>query len=96
MEDQQDELLAEQEKVLENMAEENRQLFDALGIDGSELVDALHDKSRFESEEEWAALERQREALEKAIDARLQAARKSKKPTQAKPSHIQGHWIFVR
>ena len=72
-----------------------RQLFDAIGIDGSELVNALHDKDRF-SNEEWAALQRQREILEKAIDDRILAAKKSKKPTQAKPSHIQGHWIFVR
>jgi hypothetical protein len=95
MEDHLDELLAEQEKTLECMAEENRQLFNALDIDGAELVDALHDKGRFEPNE-WGALQRQREALEKAIDARLLAARKSKKPTQTKPSHIQGHWIFVR
>jgi hypothetical protein len=95
MEDHLDELLADQEKTLESMAEENRQLFNTLGIEGEELVNVLHDKSRF-SDEEWAALQRQRETLEKAIDERLQAARKSKKPTQAKPSHIQGHWIFVR
>ena len=95
MEDHHDNLLAEQEKILESMEEENRQLFNAIGIDGSELVDALQDKDRFGAEE-WAALQRQRQMLEKAIDTRLQAARKSKKPTQTKPSNIQGHWIFVR
>lgn len=95
MEDQQDNLLAEQEKELATMEEENRQLFESLGIDGGELVDALQDTSRFTSEE-WTALQRQRDTLEKAIDDRLQAARKSKKPTQTKPSQIQGHWIFVR
>ena len=95
MEDHLDELLADQEKTLKCMAEENRQLFDAIGMDGAEFVSALHDQDRFEPEE-WAALQRQRETLEKTIDAKLQAARKSKKPTQTKPSHIQGHWIFVR
>ncbi len=95
MEDQHDELLAEQEKVLAAMEEENRKLFTSLGIDGTELVNTLHDIDRFEPEE-WSALQRQRETLEKAIDARLQAARTKKKPTQTTPAHVQGHWIFVR
>ncbi len=95
MEDHHDELLAEQDKELEKIEEENRQLFESLGISGDELVNALHDPGRFKHEE-WAVLQRQRDVLEKAIDARLLAARKSKKPTQTKPSHIQGHWIFVK
>ena len=90
-----DELLEDQKKTLERMEEENRRLFDALGVDAAELINALHDKTKFTAEE-WAALQRHREILEKAIESRLQAARKSKKPTQTKPSQIQGHWIFVR
>ena len=95
MEDHSDGLLAEQEKILKCMEEENRQLFDAIGMSAEEFVNALQDKDRFEPEQ-WASLQRQREILEKAIDARIQAAKKSKKPTQEKLSNIQGHWIFVR
>jgi predicted phage gp36 major capsid-like protein len=95
MEDQHEELLAEQEKSLEKMEEENRQLFEALGIEGAELMTALQDQNRF-TPEEWASLQRNREILEKAIDARILAAKTSKKPKKAQPSHIQGHWIFVR
>lgn len=95
MEDHRDELLAAQEKELATIEEENRKLFDSLGMDGASLVGALNDIDRFQPEE-WAALQRQRETLEKAIDGRIQAAKTSKKPTQTKPEQIQGHWIFVR
>lgn len=95
MEDHSDDLLSEQEKILKCMEEENRQLFDAIGMSAEEFAKALHDKDRF-APEEWASLQRQREILEKAIDARIQAAKKSKKPKQEKPANIQGHWIFVR
>lgn len=95
MEDQHDSLIKEQEKILQKMEEENRQLSEALGIETKELVKALNDQSKFTSEE-WSSLQRNREALEKAIDAKLLEARKSKKPKKAQPPQIKGHWIFVR
>ena len=94
MEESSQELL-EQEKILKEMVEKNRLLLDTIGISKEDLTDALSDRGRYTAEE-WAALQRHREVLEKAIDDRIQAAKKSRKPTQAKPSDIQGHWIFVR
>ena len=87
--------LLEQEKILKEMAEKNRLLLNAIGVSEEELTSVLSDSNRY-TPEEWAALQRHRELLEKTIDNRIQAAKKSKKPTQAKPSEIQGHWIFVR
>lgn len=88
--------LLEQEKILKEMAEKNRLLLDALEMDEEEVDATLSDRSRYTSEE-WTALQQHRELLEKAVDKRIEAAKKTaKKPTQAKPSEIQGHWIFVR
>jgi hypothetical protein len=87
--------LLEQEKLLKEMVEKNRLLLEALEMDEAELDKALSDQSQY-TPEEWAALQRHREQLEKAVDRRIQAAKTVKKPTQAKPSEIQGHWIFVR
>jgi hypothetical protein len=87
--------LLEQEKVLEEIGEKNRLLLDAIGASEGEIEEILSDRSRY-TQEEWSALQRHRELLEKAIDDRIYAAKKSRKPTQAKPSDIQGHWIFVR
>ena len=88
--------LQEQEKLLKEMVEKNRLLLEALEMDEEKLDDALSDRSRYTSEE-WKALQHHRERLEKAVDDRIEAAKKAKKrPSQAKPSEIQGHWIFVR
>ena len=95
MDEPQSDVLEEQEKALRKMEEETRQVFNAIGIDEVDLLGALRDKSRF-TPEEWAALQRNREALEKAIDKRIENAKKAKKPTTTDPSRVQGHWIFVR
>lgn len=88
--------LLEQEKLLKEMVEKNRLLLEALEMDEKKLDEVLSDRSRYTTEE-WTALQNHRERLEKAVDDRILAAKtKSKKPTQAKPSEIQGHWIFVR
>jgi hypothetical protein len=95
MEEQYNDLLEEQEKELQRIDEEARVLFQSLGVDEVEILKVLRDKSRF-TPEEWASLQRKREALEKAIDARIQASKLTAKPTQAKSADIQGHWLFVR
>ena len=95
MEEQYEELLENQEMTLQRMDEETRLLFHELEVDETDLLRLLRDKTRFD-DEEWSTMQRHREALEKAIDTRIHAAKKSKKTAQAKASEIQGHWIFVR
>lgn len=94
MEETCDELL-KQEELLSEMVEKNRVLLEALEMSEEELTDLLSDQSRH-SPEAWAALQRNRKLLEKAVDERIEAAKKKPKITQAKPAEIQGHWIFVR
>jgi len=96
MEKTDEQLLAQQKKVLEQMAEERRQLFQDLGVSESELLEALKDKRRF-SPKTWELLQKRRKALEETIDKNIQAAgepKNAQKPSS--PPQISGHWIHVK
>jgi len=93
MEHTEEDLIAQQEQTIERMKEEQRQLFDELGISESALLDALRDKSRF-TPETWKKLQAKRRELEDLIDRHIQA--NAPKPIKRRdPANIKGHWIKV-
>jgi DNA-binding transcriptional MerR regulator len=74
------------------MAEQNRQLFQSLGISPEDLSRFLNDPKRF-SPETWEFLQKKREELEKQIDAKIQGMNQSTKKQAQNP---KGHWLFVK
>lgn len=74
------------------IAEENRQLFQNLGITQEDLSQFLQDPKKF-SPETWEFLQKKREELEKQIDAKIQAMNSSTKKESDSP---KGHWLFVK
>ena len=93
MEQTGEDLIAQQEQTIERMKEEQRQLFDELGISESALLDALHDKSRF-TPETWKKLQAKRRELEDLIGRHIQV-NVSKPIKRREPANIKGHWIKV-
>jgi len=96
MEDFHKTLLQEQAKILEKMAEENRILFDSLGISEKDFLEAVRDKRNF-TPVIWKKLQEKREELEQLIDDKIKAANTQKEnKTTASNTPIKGHWICVK
>jgi hypothetical protein len=72
MEENEKTILNQQEKTLEQMAEERRQLFESLGVSESNLLDALKDKRNF-SPETWELMQQKRQELEEILDKKIGA-----------------------
>ncbi len=96
MEEQEKTILDQQEKALEKMAEERRQLFESLGVSESKLIDALKDKRNF-SPETWKLMQQKRQELEELLDKKIGASSQPKEEKKLhSPPRIDGHWIHVR
>ena len=95
MEEQEKTILDQQEKALEKMAEERRQLFESLGVSESKLIDALKDKRNF-SPETWKLMQQKRQELEELLDKKIAATQPKKEKKLHSPPRIDGHWIHVR
>jgi len=87
--------ILDQQKDLERMAEERRQLFENLGVSESKLLDALKDKSNF-SPEMWELMQKKRQELEELLDKKIASTQPKKEKKLQSPPRIDGHWIHVK
>jgi hypothetical protein len=74
------------------IAEQNRQLFQTLGITQEDISRFLQDPKRF-SPEAWKLLQKRREELQTQIEAKIQEMNQT---TNKKIKNPKGHWLFVK
>lgn len=90
-----DKLKALREQI-DKMEKENEELFETLAISPHQVQGVLNDKNLF-SKEVYEFIQKERQALEASLDARLEEIRQDHyKEHPPETPQIGGHWIFVR
>ena len=79
-----EDLISKNKEKEAEIAEQNRQLFQSLGITQEDISRFLQDPKRF-SPETWEFLQKRREELEQQIDAKIQEMNQSTKKQPKNP-----------